>query len=259
MYRKNISGQFLYFGLVSASNGSPLTGATVTALRAIDGGAQTAVTGTIAEDGSGQYHLSMSQADTNGNNIGFMFNATNAIPVSISMITTNANPYDAVHYGLSSLPNAAASASGGLPTIGTGSGQITLSSGDVTVGSNLDKTGYSITQAFPTNFSTLLINGSGQVTLANGQIYIKKDQALNNFEFLMTNSTTHIPQTGLTVAAKVSIDGAAFVNTVNSPSEVGSGIYKLNLAAADVNGTVIMLLFTATGADNRYVSIITQP
>lgn len=34
----------------------------------------------------------------------------------------------------------------------------------VTVGTNNDKTGYSLTQAFPTNFSTLAIDGTGKVT-----------------------------------------------------------------------------------------------
>ena len=36
-----------------------------------------------------------------------------------------------------------------------------------TITTNNDKTGYSLTQAFPTNFATLAINGSGQVTTSN--------------------------------------------------------------------------------------------
>lgn len=45
---------------------------------------------------------------------------------------------------------------------------ISATTGRVTVGTNLDKTGYSLTQAFPTNFATLAINGSGYVTSTNG-------------------------------------------------------------------------------------------
>lgn len=41
------------------------------------------------------------------------------------------NPYDGVHGGMSALPNAAAAASGGLPTVGTGSGQISVTDGFV--------------------------------------------------------------------------------------------------------------------------------
>lgn len=99
---------------------------------------------------------------------------------------------------------------------------------------------------------------SSTVTLAASQIFVKKNTILNNFEFLMTDVNLHTPKTGLTITSQVSIDGGAFAATANSASEISNGIYKINLAAADTNGTVIMLLFTATGADNRYVSIITQ-
>lgn len=51
-----------------------------------------------------------------------------------------------------------------LVSSGTGAGQISLSSGTVTVGTNNDKTGYSLTQAFPTNFSSLSITVGGAVT-----------------------------------------------------------------------------------------------
>lgn len=88
---------------------------------------------------------------------------------------------------------------------------------------------------------------------------IKKNTQLSNFEFLMVSSTDHItPATGLTVTATRSIDGAAFASCANSVSEVGSGIYKITLATTDLNGTVITLKFTATGADARYITIPTQ-
>ena len=48
---------------------------------------------------------------------------------------------------------------------GTGTGQVSLTSGSVTVGTNSDKTGYSLTQSFPTNFSALSVDSSGRVLL----------------------------------------------------------------------------------------------
>ena len=48
---------------------------------------------------------------------------------------------------------------------GTSAGELDTSSGTVTVGTNNDKTGYSLSQSFPTNFSTLSIDGSGRVDL----------------------------------------------------------------------------------------------
>ncbi|NIO43708.1 MAG: hypothetical protein GTO41_28255, partial [Burkholderiales bacterium] len=89
---------------------------------------------------------------------------------------------------------------------------------------------------------------------------ITKNVALNNFMFLMIDSADHITgKTGLTVTAQRSIDGAAFASCANAVSEVSNGIYKINLAAADLNGNVITLLFTATGADARLITIVTQP
>jgi len=95
-------------------------------------------------------------------------------------------------------------------------------------------------------------------TLAAGTIFIKKNTALANFMFTMTSSTTNAPVTGLTVTATRSIDGAAFAAAANSVSEVSSGWYKINLAATDVNGTVIALRFSATGANDRDLTIVTQ-
>ena len=90
---------------------------------------------------------------------------------------------------------------------------------------------------------------------------ITKNTALNNFEFLMVASSDHVtPQTGLTVVVQRSIDGGAFGNATNTPAtEVANGIYKINLSAADLNGDVITLRCTAATADDRLVTIVTQP
>jgi hypothetical protein len=95
------------------------------------------------------------------------------------------------------------------------------------------------------------------VTIATGQLTIKRNTALSGFTFPMYNGTGG-PQTGLTVSGEVSIDGAAIVNTVNSPTEVGQGVYSLNLSPADVNGTVITFIFTASGASTTIITVITQ-
>lgn len=230
-----------------------------------------------------------------------------------------------------------------LLSSGTGVGQISLSSGTVTVGTNNDKTGYSLTQSFPTNFSSLSIDVSGRVdigkilgtasagaagavsidwaqvknptstvglsgtTISTSQVVAsvtgavgsvtgavgsvtgavgsvtgnvggnvtgsvgsvvaavaitsntKKNQALNNFEFVMTDSTTHAPKTGLTITAKRSLDGAAFASCANSASELSNGVYAINLANTDLNANTVMLWFSATGSDDRFIEIIPQP
>lgn len=89
---------------------------------------------------------------------------------------------------------------------------------------------------------------------------ITKNVALANFMFKMIDSSDHITaKTGLTVTATRSLDGAAFASCANSASEVSSGWYKINLAATDTNGTVVVLKFSASGADTTEVEILTQP
>lgn len=88
---------------------------------------------------------------------------------------------------------------------------------------------------------------------------IKKNTALSNFLFVMRDSTDHLtPKTGLTVSAQRSLDGAAFAACANAVVEVGNGVYRINLAATDLNADTIMLRFTATGADATLISIVTQ-
>jgi hypothetical protein len=131
---------------------------------------------------------------------------------------------DGVRAGLTALPNAAAAASGGLLTFGTSTGQLNPSSGDIKIQSN-----------------------------------VKKNQALANFTFILTDSTNHNPSTGLTVTSTRSIDGGAFASTTNSVSEVSNGLYKLSLSAADLNGNVIDLRLTAASTDDLNIQFITDP
>jgi phage baseplate assembly protein W len=91
-YLKNTSGQYLYLTMIAAADGTAVTTGTVNGYRSIDGGSQAAVTGTISHKGNGQWELALSQADTNGDEIGFLFTHSSGIPVSISIVTQAAVP-----------------------------------------------------------------------------------------------------------------------------------------------------------------------
>jgi len=86
-YLKNTAGQYLYLAMIAKADGSAITSGTVNGYRSIDGGAQAAVTGTISHKGNGQWQLALSQADTNGDDIGYLFTHTSGIPVSITIVT----------------------------------------------------------------------------------------------------------------------------------------------------------------------------
>jgi hypothetical protein len=104
----------------------------------------------------------------------------------------------------------------------------------------------------------LATDATGRVTEASVD-GIQKNTALNNFEFLMVDSTDgKTAKTGLTVSAQRSIDGGAFAACANAVTEVGSGIYKINLATTDLNGDVITLRFSGTAALDRFVTIKTN-
>lgn len=85
-----------------------------------------------------------------------------------------------------------------------------------------------------------------------------KGVALGSFEFTMYDSTNHAPVSGLTVTAERSIDGGAYGACSNGVSGVSDGTYKIDLSASDMNGNIIKLKFTATGADQQDMTIVTQ-
>lgn len=89
---------------------------------------------------------------------------------------------------------------------------------------------------------------------------ITKNTALSAFPFFMVDETDlKTPEAGLTVTATRSLDGAAFAACANAVSEISNGWYKIDLAAADLNGNTVALKFTATGASQRSLTLITQP
>jgi hypothetical protein len=99
------------------------------------------------------------------------------------------------------------------------------------------------------------------VTLAiiTNSVGIRKNTALTDFEFLMIDSADNRSgKTGLTITATRSIDGAAFSACANSASEVSIGIYKIDLAASDLNGDVITFRFTGTDANDTLITVKTS-
>ncbi len=87
---------------------------------------------------------------------------------------------------------------------------------------------------------------------------LKKNTAVANYTFIMIDATTGNPATGLTVTAQKSLDGGAFSAMANSVSEIANGAYKINIAAADVNGDTGCFRFTATGAEATLITFITE-
>lgn len=89
-------------------------------------------------------------------------------------------------------------------------------------------------------------------------VQAKKNAALANFAFIMTDSTNHEVAAGQTVTCTRSIDGGAFAaGSLANVTEVSNGVYNVDFLAADLNGDVVVLRATATGCDDTFVTIVT--
>lgn len=91
-------------------------------------------------------------------------------------------------------------------------------------------------------------------------VRLAKNTAFAAFPFKMVSSSDHVaPATAITVTAQRSIDGGAFAACANPVVEISAGWYKIDLAAADLNGDAIALKFGGSGADQVDITILTQP
>lgn len=197
MYRKNVAGQFIYFLLLNSA-GAAVTGATVTARRGIDGTAQAACTGTVTDMGNGQYRMNLSQADTNGDNIGYLFTATGAIPVHFSCVMTAANPSDAAGFGLSRL--------------------------DAAVTTRQE------TFSLPANFAALAITAAGRVDVGalSGTAQTARDLGAQLDAAVSSRMATYTQPTGFLAAT--------FPGTVASPTNITAG--TISTVSGNVTGSV---------------------
>jgi hypothetical protein len=88
---------------------------------------------------------------------------------------------------------------------------------------------------------------------------VPKGVALPDFAFVMYSSIDHVtPSTGLTVTGYVSKDGGAFAALAGAVTAISSGVYKVDLSAGDMTADVVVLRFTATGADDVVVVVKTD-
>lgn len=147
----------------------------------------------------------------------------------------------------------------------------TDSNGAVTAGTVSDKTGYSLTQAFPSNFSALAITGGGAVTagtVSDKTGYTLTQSFPTNFASLSINGSglVDLTQTAAdkvwgsatrTLTGAVTLDLTQALNTSNTGDTVGGGLLAaraqgfgrwvlsgttLTLYAA--NGTTVVRTFT---------------
>lgn len=245
---KNVASQKIEVFAFDYTTGAPKTGdsANITVYVSKDGGAVTALTDTSATEMSstnapGWYQFDVSQTESNADMLLFTGKSStaNVSVVGVRILTrpnrftttvidsaglVDANVVKLGPTGSGTAQTARDIGASVLLSVGTGTGQVNLSSGAVPVKGN-----------------------------------IKKNTALAAFPFMMTDSTNHAPATGKTVTVTRSIDGGAFgAGTLSAVTEVGVGIYTVDFGAGDLNGNSIILRATATACDDTFERITTQ-
>ena len=191
--------------------------------------------------------------------------ATNMAPVVLEIELLATDNQDATRMGLSALPNAAAAANGGLPTVdasnavkvqsGTGSNQISLSSGLVTLAS-VTHTGAVIpTVTTATNVTTVNGLASGVITatsIAADAITAAKiaDGAIDAATFAAGAINAAAIATDAITAAKIAADAiGASELAADAVAEIQSGLATPTNITAGTITTVTNLTNAPTSGD----------
>ena len=166
-FKKNSAVTGFTFGLVSSTNGSDITTGTPVGYYTLDGGTQTAIGDvTPVHEGNGQWSFDLLAAEMNGDIVGLTFTHTSAITAHFTIktdtkIVSELNDFNSVTDTVgtvTTLTNLPAITTNWLTATGIASSAMN-GKGDWNIG----KTGYTLTQSFPANFASTVINGAGAV------------------------------------------------------------------------------------------------
>lgn len=233
MFQKNVSGQYLYFSLVSAISGNVVTGASgsISGCRSLDGlSGMIVLSGNIVELGNGFYRANLYDFDTNGNNAGYLFTASGCVPASYSVVT------------LGGVSGALFSASGQAVSVNSGqlSGQII----NLMSGISFIASGQSAVASLISGQSVSVWSGT-QVNLFSGQLSGQPITLLSGFSFIASGiNTTPIGTIGSGLLYLAS--GSIFINTFASGA-IGGGSGNIPSAWGNSGATTVGQNLDKTG------------
>lgn len=156
--KKNVASQSIGAQMVSASDGSNFTG-TASVFVTKDNGVQASGAGTVTHEGNGYHSYAPTQAETNADHVAFTFTGTGAISSTVQTFTTFPQTGDT----FAELPSNFSDLS------------VTVTTGLVSVGTNNDKTGYSISGTKTTldalnDIAATAIVSAGAITTSGGAV-----------------------------------------------------------------------------------------
>lgn len=133
------------------------------------------------------------------------------------------------------------------------------------VGGTISVTGSGITEQDKLDISDRVWDEqtSGHMTAgsAGKSIYdlpsgMTKAETVSKFNFMMLD-TNGDPATGKTVTSRISKDGAAFAAITDTATEIGFGMYEIDISNTEMDADTIGLVFTAAGCKQTSISIVT--
>ena len=182
-----------------------------------------------------------------------------AVKSETDTILTDVNTGGGAIYARLGAP-AGASMSADIASVKTSVGSVTGAVGSVTASVTIGA------YASGQDPATLVLGATQATWVTAGTVGLSIAQAggdgpvvaIPNFEFFMSLSSDHFTAAiGKTITATRSTDGGAFVACSNSATEVGSGVYKIDLSITDLTFTSsLMLQFAASGCDSTFYSIL---
>lgn len=153
-----------------------------------------------------------------------------------------------------------AHADGGFLLVGDGEYRLDLPDAAFATGANYVDVGGTVTGMIVIGGRVRLTDFDLESASVPLQTVLKKNQALANYGFVMTDSTTHNPATGKTVTVTRRIDaGSHAAGTLSAVTEVANGEYRVDFAAADLNGNVVVFRATASGCDDLFITFTLEP
>lgn len=136
--------------------------------------------------------------------------------------------------------------------------QCTVTDGNLVA---VDVNGAAINPILPTAFTQIVVEQSTSPGLITGLgDRPKKNTALVQFHYVLRDSSTHLPKSGVTgITGQIAQDGGAFVALTNSSVEVSNGVYRVSggFTAGEMNADVVTLRFSAAGVDDTILTIVT--
>ncbi len=120
------------------------------------------------------------------------------------------------------------------------------SGASVTVGTNSDKTGYSLLDG---SITATTMSANAITALQTGLYTYQKNVAGQHFIIMLYSAATGNPFTGaLDLTVSISKDFGSFASATNAPVELGHGFYYILATQAETNASTILVYGAATGA-----------